>query len=189
VFQTLERRALICLIGCGALMALLAFAPWMTFRSAFEPHGPGAVSFDVAGTRLSALRDEETVGATDVESTYGWCSCHVDPGDGWVVAAFGAVIALSAAAGLLTGNAAWVAPVALLLGVAAAALVAYNAFTEDWYALSYQRSSQLQAVNGSQTPWVYAEVPLAATAAILGALLWGIVRRGYEEEEEETVWA
>jgi hypothetical protein len=191
LIETLEIRALIILAGCGVLMAALAFAPWMTFRSSFEPHGPGAISFDVAGTRLSALRDDEVVGRDDVESTYGWCSCHVDPGDGYVVAAFGAVIALAASAGLVTGRASLVPPVALLLGLAAVVVVAYNAFAEEWNALAYTRSAQLQAVTGDATPWLYTLIPISATASILGALLWGIVRAGYEddEDEDEAVWA
>jgi hypothetical protein len=190
LIETLEVRALIILTGCGMLMAALGFAPWMTFRSSFEPHGPGAVSFDVAGTRLSALRDDEVVGRSDVESRFGWCSCHVELGDGYVVAGLGVVIALAAVAGLVTGRAGFVPPVALLLGVAAVAVVAYNAFAEGWDALAYTRSAQLQAVSGSPTPWVYTLIPVSATASILGALLWGIVQIEHEEEyEDEAEWA
>lgn len=172
-------------------MAALAFTPWITFRSAFEPNGPGAVEFHVSGARISALRDDEVIDRNDVESRFGWCSCHTSPGDGYIIAVLGGVIAVAAVAGIFTSSAGWVPPIAVLLGLAAVAVAGYNAFAEDWGALSYQRSSLLQAVNGTQTVWLYLELGVSVAAGILGALLWGIVRTkpdDYDEDEIEA-WA
>jgi hypothetical protein len=135
------------------------------------------------------MRDLETIEADDVESRYGWCSCHVSPGDGYIVALLAGLIAAAAGLGLVLRKAGFVPPMAVLLALAAIVVAATNVFAESWTALAFTRSAFLQEVKGSPTVWLWAELVVAGLAGILGAALWGIVRNEHEEmQDDESEW-
>lgn len=166
-------------------MTALSFAPWISFTSAVPAlAGTPDAEIDVPGSRLSAFRDRELIGRSEVPSEDGWCSCRVGFGDGYFTALLGLMIGGGAVAAMFFGHTARLPGLAIIAGLTALALTGYNAFAE-WRALAYTNISFLEEVKGSRTAWLYLLLGVEALAAVLGAVLWGILQQdadGYDED-------
>lgn len=170
---------MLALAVCGALMVILSFFPWLTFSSIDyggldEGYLPGT-SISINGTETSRLRDIETIDANTIQEVDKWCSCRVSFGDGYLVAALGAVVVASSAFTFLSNRSGAAGSMATVASGAALIVAGYNAMA-DWQAFAWTEERQTEVLDGAVTPFLWALVALSAAATVLGAALWSMAR-------------
>jgi len=177
------RLVLLALAICGLLVIGLSFAPWLNFEGTIAAADGSRTSFDLNGTDVSRLRDLESVGRQDIEEKDGWCSCRVDLGDGYFTALLGLGLLTVVGLNVLTGGNRPAALFAVTVSVGALGLTGWNAVA-DWGALTYSPDALLEEVEGSPTAWLWLLVAVEVAAAVLGTVLWVIVREADEDYDE-----
>jgi hypothetical protein len=187
------RGRLLVLAGVsGAVMVLLAFAPWVEFKS-IEDEDTAAfdaprTSMDLRGTETSRFRDTEVIEIDTIQSKDGWCSCRADFGDGYFVILAGLIVVASAALAFATRRDTLFGALMAVAALGALALSGFNALA-DWQAIAFTDFRQTEPLDGHATPLLWGLVLVSAIAALCGAILWGvgIGMAGDDEEDEEDL--
>lgn len=182
-------RLLILAAICGVLMALLSFASWVHFSTIGYGETPGEainpVSIDLNGYETARSRDREELRGGDIAEEEGWCSCRVGFGDGFITAALGGFVLVTAAGALATRQDRPFAIGMIGASVGSLLLSGFNALGE-WQAIVWTRASQTEFVNGSVEPALWALVVVSTIGALLGAALWTLARAEEEDEWDDA---
>ncbi len=171
---------------CGVVMVLLSFSSWVRFNTIDYSDETGVVavnpvSFEINGYETSRFRDRENLLAGDVLEEEEWCSCRVGFGDGYITAALGAIVGVSAVIALATSRDRPFAMGMVGASVGTIFLAGYNALGE-WQAITWTQLGQTEFVDGNTEPGLWALVVVSAIGALIGAGIWTLARA--EEEDE-----
>lgn len=162
------------LVACGVIVIALSFLSWVEFKGE-DLVDDGTFSFGVPGTELSRLRGPDYYQPSDIaDQEIEVCTCRTDFGDGYFTAILGAIVAVAAGASLALGpqgrRATWA--LAIAAGLGAFGIAGYNAAGE-WQAIgAATQDDPFVEMSGTVLPTLYILTVAAATAAVLGGVLW-----------------